>query len=1337
MSFRSDTVTAWQAASVDMSDTYNHIRAAVRGERLADDSVSVWHATLVVGSHASSRGFDNLGADRFGSLSDHDFTYDGATYTITNLAHLGRTVLALDLDKVLLSTAYNDLTLHLGTVSEYDLSETGSTTRSHGWTANVPSWTSGDTIKVGLTAKDNTRPSLESASVNAAGDTITLDFDENIDQANLPPLSAFAVILSPEDVDFGRPATVSSVSAGTNADQLDLSIAGRLIRASEVVTVIYTDPTGDDDPDAVQDAADNDAFSFNTAAEGSSAVVNGSTVPANAAPVFAPSAAARSVPENSPAGTFVGAPVAAEDNDLDALEYTLGGTDAASFAIDAGTGQISTVAALDYETKSSYSVTVTANDSIAAPVPIDVTISVIDLVAISATNTDELAYPVPMDWALIPTGVSIGGSFRLLFMTSTTRDASSTDIDDYNRFVQAAAVSGHAAIQDYSHAFRVVGSTKTVHARDNTATTYTDEDKGVAIYWLGGTKVVDDYEDFYDGSWDDETNLKSESGAARAYTQELHRPFTGSYADGTAAALDDLELGSANPFITSGRYEVAVGDLGTVLDDVDTDPRDGPIYTVSVFGYRSELHPFYGLSPVFRVTNVKPVFADSTPARSVPENSPAGTFVGDPVTATDVDGHGLTYTLGGTDAASFAIDAGTGQISTAAALDYETKSSYSVTVTVDDGNGGTVTIDVTISVIDLVAISATSTGEQAYPVPMDWALIPTGVGAGGSFRLLFITSTTRDASSADIDDYNRFVQAAAAGGHAAIQDYSHAFRVVGSTVTVHARDNTATTYTATDKGVPIYWLSGNKVADDYEDFYDESWDDEANSKRESGAAHPVTATTHLPFTGSNHDGTGALTDEAYLGVPNTLLVIQGDPGDLSEEAGDGPIYSAIVALSSASRPFYGLSPVFRVRGAPPIMATAPGAPTGLSATANGQTRIDLSWTAPASNGGAAISGYKIEVSSDAGSTWSNLVANTASTATTYSQTTGLTAGTTRHYRVSAINSAGTSGLSNVDSATTAAATAPGAPTGLSATANGQTRIDLSWTAPASDGGSPITGYKIEVSSDAGSIWTDLEANTGSTGTTYSHTGLSAGTTRHYRVSAINLAGTSGVSNVDSATTGTNRAPEFPGTSVSRSVPENTSGGTNIGSPVAAIDDDGDTLTYTLEGADRNSFGIVSTSGQIRTKSGVDYDHEAAKNSYSVTVKADDGKSGTDTIAVTITVTDVDEPPSAPAMPTVSPTSGSPASLDVSWTAPGRNGGPALTGYEPALLGRRQQQLEPAAAQRPGHERGHRRHLREHFLRRAGARPQRRNAERVVAFRHRDHERLRRTRHRSPPRAAAG
>src|SRR5207244_2099413 len=151
-----------------------------------------------------------------------------------------------------------------------------------------------------------------------------------------------------------------------------------------------------------------------------------------------------------------------------------------------------------------------------------------------------------------------------------------------------------------------------------------------------------------------------------------------------------------------------------------------------------------------------------------------------------------------------------------------------------------------------------------------------------------------------------------------------------------------------------------------------------------------------------------------------------------------------------------------------------------------------------------------------GSTWSTIVSNSGSTATTYSDI-GLMHGTSYTYRVSAINSVGTSSPSSIASATTLAV-APSPPTGLAATAVSSSQINLSWAPPADNGGSAITGYKIERSADGGSTWSTLVANTGISGTTFSDTGLVRGTTYTYRVSAINSVGVSSPSSTASATT---------------------------------------------------------------------------------------------------------------------------------------------------------------------------------------------------------------------------
>ena len=140
-------------------------------------------------------------------------------------------------------------------------------------------------------------------------------------------------------------------------------------------------------------------------------------------------------------------------------------------------------------------------------------------------------------------------------------------------------------------------------------------------------------------------------------------------------------------------------------------------------------------------------------------------------------------------------------------------------------------------------------------------------------------------------------------------------------------------------------------------------------------------------------------------------------------------------------------------------------------------------------------------------------------------------------------------------------------------------------------------------------------------------------------------------------------PVFSDTTLTRSLAENTAANTNVGAAIpAATDADGDTLTYTMEGTDAASFTFDAATRRIKTRTGVTYDFEA-KASYAVTIKADDGNGGTDTVAVTVTLTDADEPPAAPAAPAVTATSGSTTSLDVSWSAPANSGKPAIASYD--------------------------------------------------------------------------
>ena len=102
----------------------------------------------------------------------------------------------------------------------------------------------------------------------------------------------------------------------------------------------------------------------------------------------------------------------------------------------------------------------------------------------------------------------------------------------------------------------------------------------------------------------------------------------------------------------------------------------------------------------------------------------------------------------------------------------------------------------------------------------------------------------------------------------------------------------------------------------------------------------------------------------------------------------------------------------------------------------------------------------------------------------------------------------------------------------------------------------------------------------------------------------------------------NKASVFTeGSSATRAIAENTQSGINIGSPVAATDADNDTLTYTLSGTDANAFSLDTTTGQLRTRAALDHETQSV---YTVIITASDGKL-TDSITVTINITDIDEP----------------------------------------------------------------------------------------------------------------
>ncbi len=159
-------------------------------------------------------------------------------------------------------------------------------------------------------------------------------------------------------------------------------------------------------------------------------------------------------------------------------------------------------------------------------------------------------------------------------------------------------------------------------------------------------------------------------------------------------------------------------------------------------------------------------------------------------------------------------------------------------------------------------------------------------------------------------------------------------------------------------------------------------------------------------------------------------------------------------------------------------ATVPGAPTGLTAAATSTTTATITWTAPADDGGAAITGYVVEESID-GSAYTER--DRPSATPTEVEFAGLTPGATYQYRIAAINAEGTGAFSSPSDPLTMPTTDVTVPGQVSGFTKGrftklgtQYRVTVRWQPPADDGGAPVTGYVARIGTGSRwSSWADL------------------------------------------------------------------------------------------------------------------------------------------------------------------------------------------------------------------------------------------------------------------------
>ena len=228
-------------------------------------------------------------------------------------------------------------------------------------------------------------------------------------------------------------------------------------------------------------------------------------------------------------------------------------------------------------------------------------------------NTNEVVRAVPEDWALVPTKLTVGDRFRLLFVTKGSRDATSTDIETYNRFVQNQCASGGVeAIQDYCSDFRAVASTSSVSARDNTYTNWRLQGRrGLPVYWMNEDALQADliYAPVAPSIFGLPSQIQTPALAAPNYQffylWWLNRG-NGVRSDGSTGNLSNLTVwtgslrdgGNGTSLTLGGTSGAWVGQPHREYGFV----QDSPVHYGSLGGRAvSNSYPFYGISPTFKI----------------------------------------------------------------------------------------------------------------------------------------------------------------------------------------------------------------------------------------------------------------------------------------------------------------------------------------------------------------------------------------------------------------------------------------------------------------------------------------------------------------------------------------------------------------------------------------------------------------------------------------------------------------------------------------------------------------------------------------------------------------
>ena len=676
-------------------------------------------------------------------------------------------------------------------------------------------------------------------------------------------------------------------------------------------------------------------------------------------------------------------------------------------------------------------------------------------------------------------------------------------------------------------------------------------------------------------------------------------------------------------------------------------------------------------------SNEDPEFADTTTTRYIAENTAVGENIGDPVAAEDADKDTLTYTLGGADAGSFAIEENSGQLKTKDVLDYETtKNSYEVTISVSDGKDEKNSADEEIDDTIKVTIEVTNQDDpgtitfSADSPTAGTALTATledldGVKTDVDVTWKWESSSDNKVSWNPISDANT-------------NSYTPGTADIGNYLRVTATydDELGPDKTATDETSEVLHAPPTNLQPDFAETTATRFIAE-NTSEDHNIGEPVAVTTN--------DNVGTLTYSIDTTSANSFA-IEATSGQLKTKAAldheTKASYTVTVSVSDGMDDYSSADAVedddtitVTINVTDMVVPAIPGEPT-VTPTAGAAAGLNVNWTAVAETDASPVDSYEAqyrEKDAQPPQDWSTT--NDADSADTSATITGLEYSTTYEVQVQAKNSEGPSGWSptgegsipsrlNVSfSSATYTVTEGNNATitvNVSPAADRTLSIPISVTAGSAESGdysvSDLTDgnltfedtessktFTISAANDSdrdnetlslgfGQLPAAVGTGTNSTATlTIDDTPDDTPPAPKTNTGGGNGGGSNKGGGSNRSGSGyvytpppTNRAPEFTeGNRTERSVAEKTEAGINIGAPVSANDPDGNKLTYSLEGADAKSFGIDAETGQLKTKAELDFE---IKSSYVVAVAVSDKKGGDDYITVTITVTDVVEVP---------------------------------------------------------------------------------------------------------------